>query len=1320
MKKQVLTTALLLLFIPARLFSQISTPPQAMNYQAVARDANGNVLQNKHINLRFTIDDGYNPGTPVYQETDTVTTNQFGLFTCAIGQGAAVSQFGSFSNITWSTGNKYLEVELDATGGNNFVNMGVSQLLSVPYAFYAANSGNGNGGPTGPTGATGVGGPTGAVGATGPAGGPSGPTGATGATGSIGLQGATGNNGATGATGPTGTNGMAGAAGVTGAAGAMGATGATGATGAQGATGAGIQGVTGATGAAGSGGGATGPTGPTGAQGATGTQGVTGARGATGAGIQGATGLQGATGATGAAGTGAINYVGTSYLGKTSGAGGNGTSEGTSSHLYNINIGDSAGYANTIATGNIALGSNTLLSNQYLNGEIAIGNSALNAVVYNDNIPNPNAGDIAIGQQAMQNNQEGGYNIAVGYQAMSVGYNSFASTAVGYQSLQNSIQGTYNTALGYQAALADTNGSDNTLIGAYADLSSGNLSNATAIGYGAKVSASNSLVLGNNANVGIGTSSPAYKLQVAGTTSTTNFQMTSGAVNGYILQSDANGNASWVAQTSTGTDTMSLIASTNRATRIETQQSNDSTIHFTMGGTDYIDMKKGVIEFNNNAGSVYIGNSAGSNQNYVLGFNTAVGSNALQYSTLGVNNVAVGAQASQNNSQGENNTALGYQALSTGTSGSSNTAIGAAAGFNNAGNNNLFAGYHAGLANQSGSGNVFLGSSAGFYETGSNLLYIANSNTSSPLIYGNFSTGALTINDSLTTQKIQLTKGAASGYVLQSDASGNASWAAPTGSTVVAGNGLSYSGDTLNSKWSTSGSNIYSNNTGNVGIGKTPAYKLDVAGNVNADTFMIGGNTILASHGTDNLFAGFGAGAASTTGAYNTFVGQDAGAAVTTTNFSTVLGSEAGQFMTGASNTAIGAYAMNGTTTGQQNTVVGSSSFIGSSTGSDNALLGYGIMGNAGNGSNSRNTGIGSQTLFNDNTGSNNSSFGYKTLYSLYSGFGNTAIGNQAGYTVTTGLHNTLIGDSADVSTGGLTNAAAIGYNAKVSASNSLVLGNGANVGIGTSSPDTTLQVVGKTQTTYFEMTNGANSGYILQSDASGNASWVSPSSISSASYWTASGNNIYNNNTAFVGIGVSSPQSQFANTATNIIGNDGQGVNTNSLTWQQNASGYTIALYNASSASTSQGLEVKIAGTASTNRLLDLSTGASQNAAGSSVMVVQGNGYMGLGTSSPNSTLDINGSVTVATTVVNSSNGTITLGSSNYCVIYNGSTSGNTLNFPAASTCAGRVYVIINHSTGVVSTGSYFINNSTSLGSVSAGNQVTVISDGNEWHEMN
>ena len=218
--------SLLILLVTANIIT--GQTPQAMNYQAIARNATGAPLQNQHVSLRLTIKDGINPGTPLYQETDTATTNQFGLFTTFIGKGTAA--LGTFTGITWATGNKYLEVELDVTGGNNYTSMGTTELLSVPYALYAQTSGNGATGATGATGTNGTIGATGATGATG-TNGTIGETGATGATGTNGTI------GATGATGATGTNGTIGATGATGATGTNGTIGATGATGAFGLTG---------------------------------------------------------------------------------------------------------------------------------------------------------------------------------------------------------------------------------------------------------------------------------------------------------------------------------------------------------------------------------------------------------------------------------------------------------------------------------------------------------------------------------------------------------------------------------------------------------------------------------------------------------------------------------------------------------------------------------------------------------------------------------------------------------------------------------------------------------------------------------------------------------------------------------------------------------------------------------------------------------------------------------------------------------------------------------------------------------------------------
>lgn len=142
--------------------------PQAFNYQAVARNANGSALASQNIGIKFTILDGYPNGTLVYMETQTATTNQFGLFSASVGSGTVV--VGTFAAIPWNTGHKYLKVEYDPQGGSNYTVMGTTELLSVPYALYAVTSSNGPQGLTGPTGETGPIGLTGATGPTGPSG----------------------------------------------------------------------------------------------------------------------------------------------------------------------------------------------------------------------------------------------------------------------------------------------------------------------------------------------------------------------------------------------------------------------------------------------------------------------------------------------------------------------------------------------------------------------------------------------------------------------------------------------------------------------------------------------------------------------------------------------------------------------------------------------------------------------------------------------------------------------------------------------------------------------------------------------------------------------------------------------------------------------------------------------------------------------------------------------------------------------------------------------------------------------------------------------
>jgi len=109
--------------------------PQGINYQAVARNASGVVLSTQNIAVRISIIDGSPGGTVQYSETHSVATNQFGLFNIVIGGGSVAS--GTFAGITWSTGNKFVKVEVDPSGGAAFVDMGTTKLQSVPFALYA-------------------------------------------------------------------------------------------------------------------------------------------------------------------------------------------------------------------------------------------------------------------------------------------------------------------------------------------------------------------------------------------------------------------------------------------------------------------------------------------------------------------------------------------------------------------------------------------------------------------------------------------------------------------------------------------------------------------------------------------------------------------------------------------------------------------------------------------------------------------------------------------------------------------------------------------------------------------------------------------------------------------------------------------------------------------------------------------------------------------------------------------------------------------------------------------------------------------------------
>jgi trimeric autotransporter adhesin len=130
----------LLLTIYCSMDTVFAQAPQKMSYQAVIRNASNTLVSNTAVRVRVSILQTTATGTVVYSETHQPTTNTNGLATFEIGGGTIVS--GNFAIINWANGPYFIKTETDPTGGTNYTISGTNQLLSVPFALYAANSGS--------------------------------------------------------------------------------------------------------------------------------------------------------------------------------------------------------------------------------------------------------------------------------------------------------------------------------------------------------------------------------------------------------------------------------------------------------------------------------------------------------------------------------------------------------------------------------------------------------------------------------------------------------------------------------------------------------------------------------------------------------------------------------------------------------------------------------------------------------------------------------------------------------------------------------------------------------------------------------------------------------------------------------------------------------------------------------------------------------------------------------------------------------------------------------------------------------------------------
>jgi hypothetical protein len=128
-----LFTFLLAVALTASVWAQ---SPQKMSYQAVIRNSSNDLVTSTIVGMRISILQGSATGSTVYTETQAPTTNANGLVSIEIGGGTG------FNSINWADGTYFIKTETDPTGGSIYTITCTSQLLTVPYAFYAKTAGS--------------------------------------------------------------------------------------------------------------------------------------------------------------------------------------------------------------------------------------------------------------------------------------------------------------------------------------------------------------------------------------------------------------------------------------------------------------------------------------------------------------------------------------------------------------------------------------------------------------------------------------------------------------------------------------------------------------------------------------------------------------------------------------------------------------------------------------------------------------------------------------------------------------------------------------------------------------------------------------------------------------------------------------------------------------------------------------------------------------------------------------------------------------------------------------------------------------------------
>lgn len=445
------------------------------------------------------------------------------------------------------------------------------------------------------------------------------------------------------------------------------------------------------------------------------------------------------------------NNIRSGRLGTTSTSFGVNALNPASTGPQNTAFGVNALAAHTTSFNNTAVGYNSLSNVSNLGANTAVGantfrqvngsfNTALGAFVGENNLAG--SSNSVIGYSVMRNHTGGG-NSVLGYNSMSSG-NGSNNIAIGYEVMRDN-SGNNNIGIGFQAALTSNVGNYNIALGDQAS-------------YNRNDGRSNIIAIGRNAmrDTNFSNASDDFSSKIA---------------IGYDAMNGAN-NAS-------GSSTLIAIGRNNMRGHLGTRNigigdftfDGALTFPYQSGGNDNVALGNGILR-----------RSFGSN-------NTVIGSGSYANNTTGQGNTSVGAYVSQQNTTGSYNTSLGHHSHLDNQTGSYNLSLGYMSNRGNyGGNRNTVLGALAGgeFALGDRDGNVLIGYRAGYYELNSDRLYVDNTDTTTPLIYGEFDNNILRTNGTLQINipgsggyAFPATDGT-NGQVLTSNGAGVVSWVTPS------------------------------------------------------------------------------------------------------------------------------------------------------------------------------------------------------------------------------------------------------------------------------------------------------------------------------------------------------------------------------------------------------------------------------------------------------------------------------------------------------------------------------------------------------------